>query len=133
MRSAATILDDVGIERLENLNRTLHQPSKRGAVVRSANPTQTIQTRTAPAWDPEEGVYKFWVIGTDDGYRISADGLHWTPGPRPNIEGPMAVRDASDPDPSRRYKAGAPQRRFRGLTGRRELDKARCAPCAKFR
>ena len=80
-------LDDVGIERLENLTRTLHQPSKRGAVVRSANPTQTIQTRTAPTWDPEEAVYKFWVIGTDDGYRISADGLHWTPGPRPNIGG----------------------------------------------
>ena len=48
-------LDDVGIERLENLTRTLHQPSKKGAVVRSANPTQTIQTRTAPTWDPEEG------------------------------------------------------------------------------
>ena len=98
-------LDDVGIERLENLTRTLHQPSKKGAVIRSANPTQTIQTRTAPAWDPEEEVYKFWVIGTDESYRVSTDGLHWTPGPEPNIGGPMAVRDPNDPDPSRRYKA----------------------------
>ena len=31
-------LDDVGIEHLENLTRTLHQPSKKGAVVRSAEP-----------------------------------------------------------------------------------------------
>ena len=98
-------LDDVGIEHLENLTRTLHQPSKKGAVVRSANPTQTIQTRTAPAWDPEEEVYKLWVIGTDESYRVSADGLHWTPGSEPNIGGPMAVRDANDPDPDRRYKA----------------------------
>ena len=58
-------LDDVGIERLENLTRTLHQPTKRGAVARSANPTQTIQTRTAPAWDPEEGDLQ--VLGYRDG------------------------------------------------------------------
>ena len=98
-------LDDVGIERLENLTRTLHQPTKKGAVARSANPTQTIQTRTAPAWDPEEEVYKLWVIGTDESYRVSADGLHWTPRSEPNIGGPMAVRDGNDPDPGRRYKA----------------------------
>ena len=61
-------LDDVGIERIENLTRTLHQPSKRGAVVRSANPTQTIQTRTAPTWDPEESGLQ--VLGYRDGRRL---------------------------------------------------------------
>src|SRR5262245_5079840 len=61
-------LDDYGIESIENLRRTLHRPEKRGAVIRSPNPRQTIQTRTAPVWDPDAQRFKFWVLGIDDGF-----------------------------------------------------------------
>src|SRR5258706_5616604 len=58
-------LDDHGVRRIDNLKRTMHQPDKRGAVIRSANPSQTIQTRMAPLWDPGEHVFKLWVMSTD--------------------------------------------------------------------
>jgi hypothetical protein len=104
-------LDDYGIARMENLTRTMHQPSKKGAVVRVdylVHPDQTIQTRSAPVWDPEEQVFKFWVLGAGDSYRQSADGLHWVAGPPSNMRIDMAVRDPHDPDPARRYKAALP-------------------------
>ncbi len=40
------------------------------------NPEQTIQTRTAPVWDPASKLFKFWVLGIDDKFRQSPDGLH---------------------------------------------------------
>lgn len=98
-------LDDDLIEQIERLQRTLHQPEKKGAVVRSTNPTQTIQIRTAPVWDPETRHYKLWVMSTDEPLRISQDGLHWIPGPKPNLRIDHAVYDPRDPDPARRYKA----------------------------
>lgn len=98
-------LDDYGIESLENMHRTMHRPEKRGAVIRAPNPLQTVQTRTAPAWDPEAMVYKLWVLGIDETFWQSRDGLHWTPGPKPNLRIDMAVHDPRDPDPSRRFKA----------------------------
>ncbi|MBM3801127.1 MAG: hypothetical protein FJW26_02320 [Acidimicrobiia bacterium] len=98
-------LDDHGIGRLENLTRRIHQPEKRGAVVRSANPSQTIQTRTAPVWDPAQGLYKLWVTGTDQPLRLSHDGLHWTAGPQPNRPVSHVVYDPKDADPGRRFKA----------------------------
>lgn len=45
-------LDDLGIAQRRGLARTMHRPRKRGAVIRSPNPKQTVQTRTAPVWDP---------------------------------------------------------------------------------
>ena len=105
-------LDEHGIAEIAALTRTLHQPDKRGAVIRSANPSQTVQTRTAPVWAPEEEVFKFWVTGTDQPYRTSPDGLHWTPGPRPNLGFSAAVRDPNDPDPQQRYKAALGNRGF---------------------
>ncbi|MDA1017674.1 MAG: hypothetical protein O3A00_24845 [Planctomycetota bacterium] len=98
-------LDDDAIAKIENLKRTLHQPEKRGAVIRSANPSQTIQTRTAPVWDPEAKHFKLWVMSTDEPLRISTDGLHWTAGPRPNLRIDHAVYDPHDKDPARRFKA----------------------------
>ncbi|MCA9097607.1 MAG: hypothetical protein KDA36_04450, partial [Planctomycetaceae bacterium] len=38
-------LDDAMIESREGLVRRVHQPEKRGAVIRASNPTQTIQIR----------------------------------------------------------------------------------------
>ena len=99
------LLDDHGIAQIQNLQRTLHQPAKRGAVIRSPDPKQTIQTRTAPVWDPVARVYKIWVLGIDQNLWQSPDGLHWTPGPKTNMDIRMVVYDAQDPDPSRRFKA----------------------------
>ena len=98
-------LDDVGVEKIDSLKHTLHQPKKRGAVIRSANPEQMIQTRTAPVWDPACKLYKFWVLGIDDGFWQSPDGLHWVPGPKTNLRTDMVVYDPLDADSSRRFKA----------------------------
>ncbi len=98
-------LDDNAIQRIENLQRTLHQPQKRGAVIRSANSAQTIQTRAAPVWDPVAKQVKLWVMGTDEPLRLSNDGLHWSPGPKPNLKFDHAVFDPRDADPARRFKA----------------------------
>ena len=98
-------LDDNAVAKIEHLKRTLHQPEKRGAVIRSANPSQTIQTRTAPVWDPEAKHFKLWVMSTDEPLRISTDGLHWTAGPKLNLRIDHAVYDPHDKDPARRFKA----------------------------
>ncbi|MAG35515.1 MAG: hypothetical protein CL878_04620 [Dehalococcoidia bacterium] len=131
-------LDDDGITHLERLTRTAHQPTKKGAVIRIDldDPGQEIvQIRSAPAWDPDAGVYKLWTITTPEelaaqgipcaGYYESADGLHWSKPivgqveyrgslqnnyiTVPTDEGYVApthvVYDPTDPDPARRYKA----------------------------
>ncbi len=98
-------LDDDAIQQIANLQRTLHQPQKRGAVVRSGNPAQTIQTRAAPVWDPDAKQFKLWVMGTDEPLRVSSDGLHWTAGPKPNLKFDHAVFDPQDADSARRFKA----------------------------
>ena len=110
-------LDDHAVAKIENLKRTMHQPKKKGAVIRAdylVHPTHTIQTRAAPAWDPERKVFKFWVlgVGTNAGYMESPDGLHWNPGPEMNLDVWLAVRDPNDPDPARRYKAALLNRGF---------------------
>ena len=113
-------LDDVGIAASENLKRSLHQPSKQGAVIRPVAPETSIQMRNAPQWDPDQEVYKLWYICSDGtkygemGYAQSKDGIHWTKialnnvplNPAiPSVRTPFnAVYDASDPDPSRRFK-----------------------------
>ena len=98
-------LDDHVVAEMQNVQRTLHQPMKRGAVIRGTSPTQTIQIRTAPAWDPAAKVYKIWLLSTDRPLWTSEDGLHWTPGPIPNLRTDHVVYDPNDPDPNRRFKA----------------------------
>ena len=110
LKQRPLFLDDHGIAKIENLERTLHQPAKKGAVIRVdylAHPGLTVQTRTAPVWDPEKRIYKFWCIslGESEGYFESPDGLSWRPGPEMNMPASMVVRDGKDPDPARRYKA----------------------------
>lgn len=105
-------LDDRGIAKITNLRRTMHQPTKRGAVIRSPQPTKTIQTRSAPVWDEEAGLYKIWVITVDDNLWQSKDGLHWAPGPKTNMRIMLAAYDPLDSDPARRFKAPLLNRGF---------------------
>jgi hypothetical protein len=98
-------LDDHGIVKIEGLRRTMHRPAKRGAVIRSPNPEKTIQTRTAPVWDPQAKLYKLWVLTIEENLWQSQDGLHWTPGPKTNMRISMAVYDPRESDDSRQFKA----------------------------
>ena len=137
-------LDDADISSVDGLQTTMHRPDKKGAVIRSDpymalragrddGPAYRPQTRTAPVWDAEAELWKFWTIGAkldaDNGrssYHESRDGLHWY---QPNVgqlefqgsrdnnhvaipidskrtsEVLGVVYDASDPDPERRFKA----------------------------
>ena len=127
-------LDDEGIERLEGLARTMHQPAKKGAVIRpNVDRGETaLQTRSAPAWDPVARVYKLWMItsATYSGttYAESEDGLHWR---KPllrqcTVNGSMENNYVT-PDPSREWPANVienvvcdpderdPARRFKGF------------------
>jgi len=54
-------LDDFGIARMENLERKMHQPAKKGAVIRPSSYEAALQTRSAPAWDPEAKVFKLSI------------------------------------------------------------------------
>jgi len=80
-------LDDVGIARLDNLARRMHQPDKKGAVIRidpGVNGLEQHSLLPGPViYDPDQKVYKCWCTVPKDafpatGYWESPDGLHWT-------------------------------------------------------
>lgn len=81
-------LDDEGVSEYIGLAKTMHQPTKKGAVIRpNLTKEGSLQIRSAPAWDPNEQVFKLLVFGNDGGYSgagyvESADGIHWT---KPNM------------------------------------------------
>ncbi|MCP4641733.1 MAG: hypothetical protein GY851_14925 [bacterium] len=95
-------LDDYAVEELTGLERTMHQPEKRGAVVRPDAPSDgtLIQIRSAPMWVPEEEQYKllYLAYAYDAKYTVgvalatSKDGLHWE---KPNL-GKMTVHGSTD-------------------------------------
>ena len=70
-------IDGHGIESMDNLARRLHQPSKKGAVIRPdfTRGERGVQTRSAPHWDPEMEAFRLLADGA--WYR-SGDGIHWT-------------------------------------------------------
>ena len=99
-------LDDHGVAEVDKLTHTLHQPAKKGAVIRS--PGVTVQTHNAPIWEPDEGRFALRATPLREGGESvyhSADGLHWIPGAVQNPPVNMAVYDGRDPDQQRRYKA----------------------------
>ena len=56
-------LDDRGIAKIDGLQRTMHQPKKRGAVIVPDRPWETaLQTRCTPVWDEQAKRYKLWLI-----------------------------------------------------------------------
>ena len=83
----------------------MHAPEKKGAVIRSPQPGRTLQTRSAPVWDPDLGVFRLWVLGVERSLWRSSDGLNWSPEPEPSLKLDQVLRDGADPDPARRYKA----------------------------
>ena len=74
------LLDDKGISETSNLQRTMHSPAKKGAVIRpDLVAGGGLQIRCAPAWDPGEKLYKLLMIengGTT--YAESSDGVQWS-------------------------------------------------------
>jgi len=129
-------LDDLIVEQLNGLTRAMHQPKKRGAVLKPYFGTKggMIQTRSAPMWVPEEGVLKMMYNAypggrtpSYTGLAISTDGVNWERPPLPgqkdnHVRVPSlpgvgdkmynVIYDPDDPDPSRRYKG------LQGATGR---------------
>ncbi len=127
-------LDEHCIATTEYLTRTMHSPTKRGAVIRPDRPWETaLQTRCAPAWDEKRRRFQLWLITSTPApgvagttYAESRDGIHWVKpilrqweylgsrdnnfvGLDPRSEWPAnamenVVRDPDEPDPSRRYK-----------------------------
>lgn len=111
-------LDDAGIAQMEGLIRTMHQPVKKGAVIRPdylQRGEHHLQIRNAPNWDRERQVFRFLLTGTSGRQSISTvwesrDGLHWTRAGRSDMVIYAVVYDPTDPDPARRYKSISPRR-----------------------
>ena len=98
-------LDDAGVDRIDNLTRSLHRPHKRGAVLRSPQPSQTVQIRTSPVWVPERRRWLLWVNGIEPTVWESNDALNWQSVRSSNLRVEMVVYDPLDRDPQRRFKA----------------------------
>lgn len=85
-------LDDYCVAKMDGLQKTMHQPEKRGAVISPDRPwDQLIETNSAPAWDEKDQIYKTWMLNStrtgpeqsDWGesliaYAESKDGIDWT-------------------------------------------------------
>lgn len=82
--------DDVDIAEKKNVKRVMHQPVKKGAVIRPAPslPVSSVQIRMTPIWHPQKNVWQLWDCAASpndlhaagqmaSGYYESTDGLHW--------------------------------------------------------
>ena len=124
-------LDDHVVDRMEGLRRVMHQPVKRGPVLKAEHDWEGryIGVFSPPLWISEEGVFKqvyecrYDTPGQRHRYAlaVSRDGLHWekpslglvkfngsdannlfpTPDNRRLVH---VVFDPDDPDPQQRYK-----------------------------
>ena len=136
-------LDGHIVGEVRNLDRVMHRPTKRGAVLLPDRPWdgRFVATASAPMWIEGEGHYKLVYEGrplkySEEIFRwalaTSRDGLVWEKpdlgaveyrGSRSNnlIAAPEkkrlwhVVHDPDDPDPGRRYKG------FLGHSGRRPV------------
>ena len=108
-------LDDVGIARIENLERTMYSATKKGAVIRPDpnRPKGGLQVRSAPFWLAEKKIFRFMIADTAGESSIfrwftSPDGLHWAPEAQPEMGNYMVLYDSHDSNPARRYKTVKP-------------------------
>lgn len=107
-------MDDHVVAEINHLTHTMHQPAKKGAVIRPdlTRGENCLITTSAPSWDSEAKVFKLpvaetWGAGSFT-IRESKDGVHWSRGKTPNKGYYSMLYDGTDPDPARRYKAFAP-------------------------
>lgn len=79
-------IDDHAIERLYAVERTLHQPDRRGAVLRRDREMGQVRVAawSVPIWNPEKDLWEWWYNGhygeTDayfNHYATSTDGVQW--------------------------------------------------------
>ena len=79
-------IDDHAIERLYAIERTLHQPDRKGAVLRRDREIGQVRVAawSVPIWNPEKDLWEWWYNGhygeTDtyfSHYATSTDGVHW--------------------------------------------------------
>ena len=130
-RHKQLFLDDGAIEAVSGLQRVLHRPERCGPVLRTnrSRGEKHVQSASVPQWNPEESLWEWWYRGypayAEDAlclYAKSTDGRHWE---QPDLglyewDGSTAnniayrsperslyhvIRDESDDDPRRRYKA----------------------------
>ena len=110
-------LDDAAIAQMAGLGRSMHQPVKKGAVIRPdylERGEYHFQVRNAPNWDREREVFRFLLTKTSGRQSISTvweseDGLHWRRTGRSDMALYTVVYDPTDPDPGRRYKSVSPR------------------------
>ncbi len=134
-------LDDLIVQEMAGLKRVMHQPVRRGAVVKPDTPSDgtLIQIRSSPMWDPVEQVYKLIYIAYtyDDlsqmgmAMATSKDGLLWS---KPDLGQGIKVYGTTknnriQVDPSLKWPANCLEatvvdpddadasRRFKGLLG----------------
>ena len=130
-------LDGHGVAGIDNLTGTMHQPEKKGAVIRNFD-QHGIAVQTVIR-DPDSRIWKAWCSPPVDApsaaaYWESDDGLHWR---KPivgrveyrgskennlvdidlgkdtgNFRPGAVVYDPNDPDPDRRYKCALPPHGF---------------------
>jgi hypothetical protein len=121
-------LDDFHVASMQGISRAMHQPEKKGAVIKPVKPWEhALQTRCAPQWDARAKIFRFWIFACSHMYYLeSADGINWD---RPVLRQKMLegswennivtfdpqleyadnmmeniVYDPDDPDDQRRFK-----------------------------
>jgi hypothetical protein len=137
LKERQLFLDSHGVAYIESLTRTMHQPEKKGAVIRSFDQHGVAVQQVI--LDPDREIWKAWCSPPRDiravvAYWESDDGLHWRKPILGQVEyhgskennlvsidlgkgtgkfGPGAVvYDPNDPDPDRRYKCALPPHGF---------------------
>ncbi len=128
MKSKCLFVDDYHVESMQEIKRVMHQPQKKGAVIKPEKTWEhALQTRCAPQWDEKEKIFKHWIFSKGHmNYLESANGIDWdrpilrqkmfngslennivTFDPRLEYADNMMeniVYDPDDPDEKRRYK-----------------------------
>ena len=117
--------------------RTMHPPKKCGPVIRPdlSRGQRSLQSRSAPQWNPEKGVWEWWYFGEHVYYATSTDGENWD---RPSLgryewEGSKENNIADDPGSGETQRLthvlrdeaeDNPQRRYKALFTRRSVINA---------
>ena len=97
-------LDDHVVEQVKGLRSTMHQPTKRGAVLKPDIPSDGSRVETygtVPMWVPEERVFKMVYLGfpmenhsqIGPALATSRDGIHWE---KPSLGQNITVRGSTD-------------------------------------